>query len=160
MNTATTNMNNTNTKSSLTLMKTEGQKNRSDQISINSGQIQIEAGMHGNMSSQVGLVGTVGAKGTVMMKNYQQYTQKHKDLNRMAFSQLDFGLAQGAANSGGHQKIPSKKKPVNQSHPLAGGNAANANHSAASQQFVSAVGQHANLTYASSASRSQHESIN
>ena len=51
-------------------MKTEGQKNRSDQISINSG-IQIEAGIHGNLSNQVGLVTNMGPKGTVMMKNYQ-----------------------------------------------------------------------------------------
>lgn len=73
MSTATANMNNNQTtKSSLTLIKTaEVPKNqRSDQISINSG-IQIEAGIHGHLNNQVGLVTNVGPKGTVMMKNYQ-----------------------------------------------------------------------------------------
>lgn len=49
--------------------------------------------MHSSVNSQMLLSGNVGAKGPVMMKNYQQYTQKHKDLNNMAFSQLDFGLS-------------------------------------------------------------------
>ena len=53
MSTTTSNINKTATnKSSLTLMKAEEQKNRSDQISINSGQqIQIDAGIHGNLNS-------------------------------------------------------------------------------------------------------------
>jgi len=46
---------------------------------------------------------------------------------------LNFGLTQGGPNSG-HQKIPSKKKPVNQSLPL--GNNVNTNSSSASNQMT------------------------
>ena len=88
--------------------------------------------MQGNISGgQMGLAGNAGARNAVMMKNYSQYTQKHKDLTNMAFSQLDFGLAQAGPNSGGPQKIPSKKKPINQSLPL--GSSSKANLSSASQ---------------------------
>lgn len=79
----------------------------------------------------------------------------------MAFSQLDFGLSQAGAGSG-HQKIPSKKKPINQSLPH-GATSNNPNTSASSQpQYVTSVTvpQHSNLTYASTGPRSQHESLN
>ena len=94
----------------------------------------------------------VGTKGTnmAMVKNYQQYTQKHKDLNRMAFSQLDFGLSQGAGGGSVQQKIPSKKKPLNQSHQLGiapPGAAPSSQHISGTQYVTSA------------ASRSNHDSI-
>ena len=76
----------------------------------------------------------------------------------MAFSQLDFGLSQAGA---GHQKIPSKKKPINQS--LTHGNTSNHpnNSTTSQQQYVTSAGvPHSNLTYASNGSRSQHESLN